>query len=178
MNADSAFPTDAGTMTAMTEPAGEKDDVYYWPDNVTFSIDGKLFRVSRYQFIVGSEHFSATYGLAEDKDIVHLEGITHAQFRTFLKILFPMCVSFNQLDCNLSYLTEFVYATVTQRRRPPASPKRSGSPSWSSPSSGTSTSSETSPSRTSKASSPSWSSSKLDEQRSYPAGFSRGIWPS
>ncbi|KAF5317382.1 hypothetical protein D9611_003707 [Ephemerocybe angulata] len=91
MNTNStAFPTDAGTMTAITEPAGEKDDVYYWPDNITFSVDGKLFRVSRYQFIVGSEHFSATYGLTKDKDVVQLEGIAHAQFRTFLKILFPI----------------------------------------------------------------------------------------
>ncbi|KAF6761101.1 hypothetical protein DFP72DRAFT_880087 [Ephemerocybe angulata] len=81
-------------MTSVTEPAIEKDDVYYWSDNVRFLVQGKLFRVSRHQFILGSKYFSEKYHLGggDDEgttDTVQLDDITAAEFRVFLRIVFP-----------------------------------------------------------------------------------------
>ncbi|KAJ3537548.1 hypothetical protein NMY22_g5546 [Coprinellus aureogranulatus] len=86
------------SMTATTstiEPVGKKDEVYYWDDNVTFSVEDVLFRVSRYPFLLGSEHFVTKYGLAvsngcDSQSAVRLEGVTAADFRVFLKFLFPV----------------------------------------------------------------------------------------
>ncbi|KAJ2924529.1 hypothetical protein H1R20_g12561, partial [Candolleomyces eurysporus] len=117
--------------------AGSKrDDTYFW-DMVTFSVEGSLFRVPRYQFIVGSQYFYAAYLNAPSNPLltlddlasndgrsqyseeyeeveapggstptaidtpsvnrepwceraVALEGVTSEQFRTFLKLLFPI----------------------------------------------------------------------------------------
>ncbi|KAF6747367.1 hypothetical protein DFP72DRAFT_608905 [Ephemerocybe angulata] len=84
-------------MTAITEPACEKDEVYYWPNNVRFLVEGKLFRVSQYQFISGSRYFSEKYGLSNTADddgpesVVQLPNVVSAaQFRVFLKMLFPV----------------------------------------------------------------------------------------
>ena len=77
-----------------------------------------MFKLPRHRFAIGSEYFAKTYLLnssrcptpAADPDddwdsmdvtdaprvristagAVHLEGITAAQFRTFLKLLFPV----------------------------------------------------------------------------------------
>jgi hypothetical protein len=103
--------------TAITEPAAvEKDETYYWADNIKFSVqaarsplspmvltwhhiyqvEGVLFRVSRYPFFLGSQSFAEKYGLLVDKDeggpktIAQLEGVTAAQFRVFLKFMFPV----------------------------------------------------------------------------------------
>ncbi|KAF5317388.1 hypothetical protein D9611_003709 [Ephemerocybe angulata] len=82
------------SMTSITEPAIEKDEEYYWSDNVWFLVQGRLFRVSRHQFIIGSKYFSDKYHLGgrEDEgttDIVPLDGVTAAEFRVFLRIVFP-----------------------------------------------------------------------------------------
>jgi hypothetical protein len=59
-------------------------------------VEDILFRVSPYPFILGSEYFVDKYGLLADKDassadsVVHLECVTAAQFRVFLKLMFPM----------------------------------------------------------------------------------------
>ncbi|KAF5317381.1 hypothetical protein D9611_003705 [Ephemerocybe angulata] len=81
-------------MSSVTEPAVEKDEEYYWSDNVRFLVQGTLFRVSRHQFTIGSKYFSEKYHLGGGDDegtteIVHLDGVTAAQFRVFLRIVFP-----------------------------------------------------------------------------------------
>ena len=78
-------------------------------------VDGFIFKVPRYHFIAGSEYFATTYLHAADqaqddwstvsgesdsappsqdkdaaKGVVVLEDVTASQFRTFLKLLFPM----------------------------------------------------------------------------------------
>ncbi|KAF6761085.1 hypothetical protein DFP72DRAFT_31402 [Ephemerocybe angulata] len=81
------------SLSSVTEPAIEKDE-YYWSENVRFLVQGKLFRVSRHQFIIGSKYFSEKYHLGggDDEgttDIVQLDDVTAAEFRVFLRILFP-----------------------------------------------------------------------------------------
>ncbi|KAF6761083.1 hypothetical protein DFP72DRAFT_842730 [Ephemerocybe angulata] len=81
-------------MSSATEPAVEKDEEYYWSDNVRFLVQGKLFRVSGHQFITRSKYFSEKFHLGggDDEgttDIVPLDCATAAQFRVFLRIVFP-----------------------------------------------------------------------------------------
>ncbi|KAF6761084.1 hypothetical protein DFP72DRAFT_31358 [Ephemerocybe angulata] len=97
MNPNSNHSSASEQMTAITEPAGEKDEVYYWPNNVCFLVEGTLFRVSQYQFITGSSYFSQKYGLPNIADndgpesVVQLpDMVSAAQFRVFLKMLFPI----------------------------------------------------------------------------------------
>ncbi|KAJ3529214.1 hypothetical protein NMY22_g9087 [Coprinellus aureogranulatus] len=49
-------------LTSMPSPArrAERDDVYYW-DTVRFLVEETIFKLPRYQFIVGSEYFAKTY---------------------------------------------------------------------------------------------------------------------
>ncbi|KAF5317387.1 hypothetical protein D9611_003708 [Ephemerocybe angulata] len=97
MNPNPKHSSASEQMTAITEPAGEKDEVYYWPNNVRFLVEGKLFRVSQYQFITGSQYFTEKYGLSTIADndgpesVVQLpDVVSAAQFRVFLKMLFPV----------------------------------------------------------------------------------------
>ncbi|KAF6761086.1 hypothetical protein DFP72DRAFT_31355 [Ephemerocybe angulata] len=76
----------------ITEPLYDTDEVYWCPGTVVkFLVEQKLFKVSRHQFVVGSEYFAKLHGLREDDDdIVQLEGVTVDQFSVFLKIVFPV----------------------------------------------------------------------------------------
>ncbi|KAF6761103.1 hypothetical protein DFP72DRAFT_880090 [Ephemerocybe angulata] len=85
------------------------DELYNW-DLVSFLVDGYVFKMPRYQFVLGSEWFTTRYlqpnaggegacaadsarGETEgfvDLGMVPLEGVTASQFRTFLKLLFPI----------------------------------------------------------------------------------------
>ncbi|KAJ3519023.1 hypothetical protein NMY22_g13384 [Coprinellus aureogranulatus] len=57
-------------------------------------VEDVLFKVPRFQFAMGSRHFSEKYGLCDDGHcdgkIVHLSGVSAAQFRVFLAFLFPI----------------------------------------------------------------------------------------
>ncbi|KAJ3536849.1 hypothetical protein NMY22_g5854 [Coprinellus aureogranulatus] len=81
-------------MTAMTEPAGKKDETYHWFDTVKFLVEDVLFKVSQYPFHVGSKYFVEKYGLSQSDDdasveAIELKGVTVAQFRVFKQFLFP-----------------------------------------------------------------------------------------
>ncbi|KAJ2924526.1 hypothetical protein H1R20_g12564, partial [Candolleomyces eurysporus] len=87
------------TLVELPSSVRPKDDEFYW-DNVCFSVEDRLFKVPRYHLVVGSEHFAQKYNLcpaglqsddeATDPDTtVVLEGVTAAEFRTFLRLCFP-----------------------------------------------------------------------------------------
>ncbi|RXW15176.1 hypothetical protein EST38_g10676 [Candolleomyces aberdarensis] len=84
-------------MTALTNVAveGEKDEIYHW-DTVKFLVEACIFKVPRYQFVIGSTYFAErleSTKLSDDKDDgapVIPEGVTASQFRVFLKLLFPI----------------------------------------------------------------------------------------
>ncbi|KAJ3506467.1 hypothetical protein NMY22_g17241 [Coprinellus aureogranulatus] len=87
---------DTREMTAMKEPAGNKDDTYHWFDTVKFLVEDVLFKVSQYPFHVGSQYFVEKYGLSQsdddvgvDSEAIKLKGVTVAQFRVFKQFLFP-----------------------------------------------------------------------------------------
>ncbi|KAJ3521430.1 hypothetical protein NMY22_g12326 [Coprinellus aureogranulatus] len=92
------FTIVAGEASAQApaELGEQKDETYYWTNNVTFSVENVLFRVSPYPFVLGSEHFVQKYDLLADKDecgaerVINLDGVTAAQFRVLLKFLFPV----------------------------------------------------------------------------------------
>ncbi|KAJ3537546.1 hypothetical protein NMY22_g5545 [Coprinellus aureogranulatus] len=102
-------------LQASPVPA-QKDEVYYW-DTARFLVEGCIFKLPKYQFIVGSEYFANAYlqdivrcptpELDPEYDwdsmdvteaptlktstmgAVVLEGVKASEFRTFLKLLFP-----------------------------------------------------------------------------------------
>ncbi|RXW15173.1 hypothetical protein EST38_g10675 [Candolleomyces aberdarensis] len=84
-------------MTALINAVfeGERDEIYYW-DTVKFLVEGSIFKVPRYQFVIGSTYFAEKLGSTEPSDNesneapVTLEGATASQFRVFLKLLFPI----------------------------------------------------------------------------------------
>ncbi|KAJ2924544.1 hypothetical protein H1R20_g12554, partial [Candolleomyces eurysporus] len=84
-------------MTAFTNIVAEqeRDEIYYW-DTVKFSVEGTIFKVPRYQFVIGSTYFAEKLGSTDlsdkegDEAPVILEGATASQFRVFLKLLFPI----------------------------------------------------------------------------------------
>ncbi|KAJ2924521.1 hypothetical protein H1R20_g12547, partial [Candolleomyces eurysporus] len=80
-------------MTALTNAAieGEKDEVYYW-DTVIFLLEGCIFKVPRYQFVIGSTYFAERLRSTKEGDGAPVipEGATASQFRVFLKLLFPI----------------------------------------------------------------------------------------
>ncbi|KAJ2924522.1 hypothetical protein H1R20_g12546, partial [Candolleomyces eurysporus] len=88
---------DSKPMTALTDVAieGERDETYYW-DTVKFLVEGHIFKVPRYQFVIGSTYFTEKLGSTELGDHesiaapVTLEEATASQFRVFLKLLFPI----------------------------------------------------------------------------------------
>lgn len=109
----------------------EIEDDFYW-DNACFSVskgclsywsiehlnlfhqvEQRLFRVPRYHLVAGSEHFAQRYSLLsqptlgneamDPKNAVVLEGVTAAEFRTFLKICFPMYVSLPSSTSQATY---------------------------------------------------------------------------
>ncbi|KAJ2911760.1 hypothetical protein MD484_g8653, partial [Candolleomyces efflorescens] len=85
-------------MTALTTTIteGERDRIYYW-DTVTFLVGGCIFKLPRYQFVLGSAYFAEKLEppmLSDEAEIegapITLEGVTAPQFRVFLKLLFPI----------------------------------------------------------------------------------------
>ncbi|KAJ2931487.1 hypothetical protein H1R20_g5548, partial [Candolleomyces eurysporus] len=90
---------DSKPMTALTNIAVEeetlRDETYYW-DTVKLLVEGCIFKVPRYHFVVGSTYFAEKLGSTELGDNesnaapVSLEGATASQFRIFLKLLFPI----------------------------------------------------------------------------------------
>jgi hypothetical protein len=123
------------TMTTLTDDTvkAERDDIYYW-DTVKFlvssvlavrmfrkaltnslpQVEGYVFRVPRYQFVIGSSYFAGKLAFAErsddggDEAPVTLEGATASQFRVFLKMVFPMCVIF-AIRCLPPYLKRHLF---------------------------------------------------------------------
>ncbi|KAJ2931471.1 hypothetical protein H1R20_g5550, partial [Candolleomyces eurysporus] len=95
------------SQKACPGPTG-KEELYYW-DTVCFSVEGRIFKVPRQHFIVGSEYFANKYLRPQayqegdprgseiatfDPDaLVTLKGISATAFRTFLKLLFPSLTS-------------------------------------------------------------------------------------
>ncbi|KAJ2924523.1 hypothetical protein H1R20_g12567, partial [Candolleomyces eurysporus] len=113
-------------IAAPARDADQHDPVYYW-ETVQFKIDGHLFKLPRYHFIIGSDSFAAKYlevpcqgsppglvgGERENEvdgyevlsttsntptlnhklygdEVVELDGVSASEFRTFLKLLFPI----------------------------------------------------------------------------------------
>ncbi|KAH6910233.1 hypothetical protein BKA70DRAFT_1100709 [Coprinopsis sp. MPI-PUGE-AT-0042] len=80
-----------------------KDAMYYW-DGVSFLVDDCLFKVPRRRFALSSKTFAASHlldvddwhldldGATESRPIV-LEGASAAEFRSLLKLLFPVYTS-------------------------------------------------------------------------------------
>ncbi|RXW15174.1 hypothetical protein EST38_g10674, partial [Candolleomyces aberdarensis] len=81
---------DSKPMTALTDVAteGERDETYYW-DTVKILVEGCIFKVPRYQFVIGSTYFTEKLGSESNEAPITLEGATASQFRVFLKLLFP-----------------------------------------------------------------------------------------
>ncbi|TEB38101.1 hypothetical protein FA13DRAFT_723524 [Coprinellus micaceus] len=81
-------------MKSTAKKAALNDEVYYWPDNVRFLVQGVLFRVPRLPFILGSRYFTEKHELrsngVEAEPVIHLQSVSAPQFRVFLKFLFPM----------------------------------------------------------------------------------------
>ncbi|KAF6761088.1 hypothetical protein DFP72DRAFT_31460 [Ephemerocybe angulata] len=65
------------------------DEVYCW-ELVSFLVDGYVFNVPRNPFAMGSEYFVTTYLQSQDIGLITLEGVSACQFRTFLKLMFPI----------------------------------------------------------------------------------------
>ncbi|KAF6761089.1 hypothetical protein DFP72DRAFT_31442 [Ephemerocybe angulata] len=65
------------------------DEVYCW-GLISFLVDGYVFNVPRNPFAMGSEYFTTKYLQSDDSGPVALEGVTPSQFRTFLKLVFPI----------------------------------------------------------------------------------------
>ncbi|RXW23166.1 hypothetical protein EST38_g2703 [Candolleomyces aberdarensis] len=90
-------PPNSKPMTALTNIVAEeeRDEIYYW-DTVKFLVKGSIFKVPRYQFVIGSTYFAEKLGSTElsdkegDEAPVILEGTTASHFRVFLKLLFPI----------------------------------------------------------------------------------------
>ncbi|KAF6761105.1 hypothetical protein DFP72DRAFT_31770 [Ephemerocybe angulata] len=96
------------SVAETTDPAIVKDAVYFW-ENVSFLAGGILFRVPRHPFIQGSPHFAKELGASANpgfdsgeldceweriqgsaESIVTLEDVGAEDFRTFLKVIFPI----------------------------------------------------------------------------------------
>ncbi|KAF5317143.1 hypothetical protein D9611_003716 [Ephemerocybe angulata] len=65
------------------------DEVYCW-GLVSFLVDGYVFNVPGNPFSMGSEYFATKYLQSNGSGPVALEGVTPSQFRTFLKLVFPI----------------------------------------------------------------------------------------
>ncbi|KAJ2924525.1 hypothetical protein H1R20_g12565, partial [Candolleomyces eurysporus] len=62
-------------LKPVDDTAGSKrDDTYFW-DMVTFSVEGFLFRVPRYQFTNNSQYFAAAYLNGQSSLISTLEDL-------------------------------------------------------------------------------------------------------
>ncbi|RXW23174.1 hypothetical protein EST38_g2707 [Candolleomyces aberdarensis] len=111
------------TLVELPSSVRQRDDEFYW-DNVCFSVEDRLFKVPRYHLVVGSEQFAQKYNLcpvepkpddeATDPDTaVVLEGITAAEFRTFLRLCFPRhSTSTTSSFTKLEWLTILKLATL------------------------------------------------------------------
>jgi len=71
-----------------------KDEDYYL-HFVTFEVEDRLFRVPSYQFFKESPLFCAMYKLSahdrvDDGDPIKLEKVTQEEFRSLLKVLYPL----------------------------------------------------------------------------------------
>ncbi|KAJ7786708.1 hypothetical protein B0H14DRAFT_3893628 [Mycena olivaceomarginata] len=77
-----------------------RDSDYYFGENITFQVESCLFNVPRYHFARSSEVFATMLALPPGNDVhvegrsdenpVVLEGISSADFRALLKVLYPL----------------------------------------------------------------------------------------
>jgi len=94
---DGREPSESDATCQATE-----DEDYYF-HLVTFEVEDRLFRVPSYQFFKASRMFSTTYKLsarvtADDGDPIKLEMINQKDFRSFLKVLYPLSLPVMKLS--------------------------------------------------------------------------------
>jgi len=104
-------------VTEIIEPmtCGIKDEAYFW-QNMSFlvsrladsekpflsqnhaaQVENRVFRVPTHQFIHGSRQFAERLEKSlrpvETEGVIRLENVTAKNFKTFLKLLYPMYVA-------------------------------------------------------------------------------------